>query len=346
MIPSRCADPSKLLVIVDVSWWQVAAWSAATSGEDDAVKSANKMISILCGWISRLLSGPCAAYVVAACDSRGPTWRHAMTSHLPEAERYKAGRESRPKEYWAEVDRFERILALHKIPRVRAEGWEADDVAATLTRQATAQGIEVALYSRDKDWRALCSDTVYEWLPATKKEPEVLIGPAEVLASKTLGVEPWQIPHLLALVGDKSDGIKGVEGIGPTKARPALAMWGDVHRALAVEADARNFDALIKVEAKAMAKAKKDAREGDRIMSECAIESLRSNRDLEKTRATIVTNRERVLLDLQLATLDEDAPVDLDLEAARVGDFNRAALRTLYTGLGFTGLADDVSEAA
>ena len=350
MIPSRCADPSRLLIIVDVSIWERMAWSLAVSDNDDAVKSAHLMIGTLCGWLRNLLTGTLAGYIVAACDSRSRhTWRKAMTAHLPPEDQYKGDRPTLPPEYYAECARFERILALHSIPCARAEGWEADDVAATLTREATALGLEVALLSTDKDWRALVTSTVYQWWPASALKAESILGPDEVRASKALGVEPWQIPHLLALVGDTSDSIKGIAGLGPEKARIALRRWGDVSGILA--APPADLDALadaVKDAAKARDKAVKaigkpgagpDAL-AESVMRAGELDALRCTVGAEKIRRAVAAYRPRVQLDLALATLDADAPIELDLDAASVGGFDRPALRALYSSLGFSLLAE------
>jgi 5'-3' exonuclease len=355
MIPERCADPSRLFVGIDLSWWCRVADAIVRKPTDDPVVKCPEMRPILFGWLARLIGKPRPAYIAAFLDSRIKTWRAIETEHLPPKEQYKAGRSKCPPEYWAEVDGFIEVLRLHSIPCYRAEGWEADDVAATVTRRALAAGLDVALVTLDHDWRALVRDRdatageVYCWSYG-RREPTT-IGPAEVLADDGLGVAPARVPDMIAICGD-GDNIAGARGIGATKAQIALDLWGDVPGILAAPAgDIEAMTAASDVAKKARDKAKRAA---DKLGSPDAVTALGralaafsdAAVDLggEKIRRAIVAHRDSVELGLLLATLDSHAPIDppFSLAACAVGGLDVPALARLYRALDFDVMADDV----
>ena len=240
MIPPRCSDPSRLFVGIDLWWWWRVAFGIVCKPTDDPVIKCPEMRPILFGWLAHLIGSPRPAYIAAFLDSVGPTWRHLETAHLPPEKRYKAGRSKCPPEYWAEVHGFIEVLKLHSIPCLRAEGWEADDVAATVTRRALAAGLDVALVTLDHDWRAIARDRdatggeVYCW--SYGRRDARTIGPAEMLVDDGLGVTPARVPDMIAICGD-GDNIEGVRGVGAKKARIALTRWGDVAGVLAATAE-------------------------------------------------------------------------------------------------------------
>jgi 5'-3' exonuclease len=250
VIPDRCSDPSRLFVGIDVSWWTRTADAIVRKPTADPALACPRMRPILCGWLARLVGGVRPAYVAAFVDSKAKTWRDLETRHLPPEKRYKAGRTVCPPEYWTEYDGFLEILRLHGIPCFRAEGWEADDVAATVTRYALAAGLDVALVTLDHDWRALCRDRddaggeVYCW--SYGRTDAKTIGPAEMMADENLGVPPSLVADFIALTGD-GDNIAGVRGLGPPKVRAALNRWGSVPGILAASpSDVGEIEAQIK----------------------------------------------------------------------------------------------------
>ncbi len=361
MIPERCTDPSRLLVGLDVYWLCRVAFGIVCKPTDDPVIKCPEMRPILIGWLARLLGGQRPAYIAAFVDSKAKTWRHLATRHLPPEKQCKAGRSLCPPEYWVEVDGFLEILRLHGIPCYRAEGWEADDVAATVTRMALAAGLDVALVTLDHDWRALVRDRdatggeVYCW--SYGRKDAATIGPAEVLADKGLGVSPALVSEMIALCGD-GDNIAGVRGLGPVKARAALGLWGSV--AGIFDAPVQDLDALekaaqeaVKVRDKAKRAEEKSVKVNgwkDTAPLARAIEAqaiAASAWGAEKIRRAIVAEGDAVELGLTLATLDTYAPIvpSFSVDACKVGRFDVPSLSALYRRLGFDVLADEVETA-
>lgn len=111
------------------------------------------------------------------------------------------------------------VLDVMEIPHLSAEGFEADDVIATLTRAARANGYQISICSRDKDLRQLLADLVV--ILDVSSGEEFTVHKLRVIQ----GISPEQVPDMLALTGDKADSIPGVAGIGLKTARMLLAKY-------------------------------------------------------------------------------------------------------------------------
>ena len=147
---------------------------------------------------------------------------------------YKATRSEQPEDLRPQFPLVRRVLEALRVPAIGAPGYEADDVIATLTRRARAQGFEVVIVTGDKDLLQLvepsgqgvrCYDSMYEkWF-----------GPAEV--EEKWFVPPPLVADLLALTGDKIDNIPGVPGVGEKTAAALLKEWGNLDGVLAHAAE-------------------------------------------------------------------------------------------------------------
>ena len=173
----------------------------------------------------RLLQEFHAGHIVAACDSVDkPTFRSQL---YPE---YKANRPPAPEEIVVQFPLVERVLQAFKVPTVRCEGYEADDVIATLAMDAKQRGFAVVIVSSDKDLMQLVGPQVA--LLDTMKNKR--IGAAEV--EQKYGVRPAQLGDWLALVGDSSDNVPGVPGVGAKTATKLLQQHGDLSAILTAAA--------------------------------------------------------------------------------------------------------------
>lgn len=160
--------------------------------------------------------------VVVAFDGGLPARR------LEKCPEYKAQRPPMPEDLRAQLPLINEFLELAGIPAVLIEGQEADDVMSTLAVRAVEGGATVRLATSDKDLMQLVSDKI-RIVPPTKTETEM--GPADVEA-KT-GVRPGQIVDWLALIGDSSDNISGVAGVGPKTATRLLKQFETLENCLA-----------------------------------------------------------------------------------------------------------------
>ncbi len=253
-------------------------------------------------FLQRLLAKHRPEYLGWVHDS-GLSFRHEQYPA------YKATREKLSDELQADfdqgVERIEQMLAAYRIPVLRVEGYEADDVIGTLARKGKAAGLNVVIVSGDKDFHQLIEPGV--WLlnpgrggPAAVDEQWVGMGNE----TERLGVPPERVTDYLALVGDSSDNVPGVKGIGEKTATALIQEYGTLEQILA------NVDAI----------SKKRPRE-----------ALREHADNAR-------------LSKQLVTIHTDLNIDLDLDALRVGTVDSEQLRNLFVELEFHSLAKAVGE--
>ncbi|HXY31440.1 MAG TPA: DNA polymerase I [Gemmatimonadaceae bacterium] len=217
---------------------------------------------------------------------------------------YKATREKLGAELQADFDRgmerIEDILDAYHIDVLTVDGYEADDVIGTLARQAVEAGVNVAIVSGDKDFHQLVRPGV--WLlnpgrggPAGVEEQWVGVENA----NERLGVPPERVVDYLALVGDSSDNIPGVRGIGDKTAAELIATYGSLEEILAHASEI----------------SKKRPREA----------LLASGADARLSR--------------ELVTIRDDVPITLDLDALTIREPDHARLKELFVELEFHALA-------
>ncbi len=158
-------------------------------------------------------------YLAVAMDSHGPTFRHEL--YAP----YKQNRQKAPDDLHAQVPVICHLLDAMGVPHLDKAGFEADDIIATLCDQAKAQGIDAVVFTGDKDLLQLVDEHVFALRPPKPKTTAYrLFGPKEV--EEEFGVRPDQIGDYLCLLGDASDNVPGVDGIGPKGAVKLLSQYG------------------------------------------------------------------------------------------------------------------------
>ncbi|MCL2528232.1 MAG: DNA polymerase I, partial [Defluviitaleaceae bacterium] len=166
-------------------------------------------------------------FMTVAFDLPQPTFRHIKYAE------YKATRKSMPDELRSQVPILKNLLAMMGIPMAQCPGYEADDVIGTLAAVAAAQGISPIIISGDRDMLQLASDTVLIRLPKTKagKTEVENYYAADVLAK--YGVSPEAYIDVKALMGDASDNVPGVPGIGEVTATKIISQYGSLENAIA-----------------------------------------------------------------------------------------------------------------
>jgi DNA polymerase-1 len=205
----------------------------------------------------------------------GVVWDGGMPAFRLEVfPEYKANRTAMPEELRVQLDHLDEILEAMNIPAIRAEGFEADDTLATLSRRVP-EGIELLIVTGDQDAMQLVDGRV-KVLRTTRGVSETkAYGREEVI--EDYGVTPEQIPDYKALVGDPSDNIPGVRGIGPKGAASLLREFGSVR---GIYEDLDNISA-------------------------------------KGTREKLEEGRESAFVSLELARMRFDVPVEFDPEALR-----------------------------
>jgi DNA polymerase-1 len=160
------------------------------------------------------------SHVAVAFDVSRQTFRSQ------EYAEYKAGRSATPSEFQGQIALLREVLDALRIPYVEVDGFEADDVIATLTTQATAQGLEVLICSGDRDTFQLVNDRVTLLYPHRGVSELVRMDPTAVM--ERYGIPPERYGDLAALVGESSDNLPGVPGVGPKTAAKWLTTYGDL----------------------------------------------------------------------------------------------------------------------
>ncbi len=153
-------------------------------------------------------------------DSRKPTFRHQMYKE------YKLNREKAPDDLMSQIPVIEEILETLGLPPVRQDGFEADDIIATLAEKCRREDRECYILSGDKDLLQLVDGPVKVLKP--EQGDFTLLGPKEI--EEGWGVKPVQIVDYLSLIGDSSDNVPGVRGVGPKTASKLLGEYGSLDK--------------------------------------------------------------------------------------------------------------------
>jgi len=246
----------------------------------------------------RLIEKESPDRIAVVLDSPTPTFRHEK---FPD---YKATREKMPDEMAEQLPLIDEVTEALGLTILQRPGYEADDVIATLARRAEAADWECFIVTGDKDFMQLVGDRIklYE-LKTRGGEPEVI--DAEGVAAK-FGVPPEKVVDVLGLMGDSSDNVPGVEGVGPKTAVGLVKTYGSLEAALEHAEEVKS----------------KRPREG------------------------LLKGRESALLSKELVTLDVDAPVEFDPEQFGRHEPDGQRLVELFEQLEFTSLMDKIQLGA
>ena len=161
-----------------------------------------------------------------AFDTEAPTFRHTQF------EAYKAQRQAQPEDITLAIPYVMRLMKAMNIPLLLLDGFEADDVIGTLAKKAAENDFEVYMMTPDKDYCQLVSDKIFVFKPAYMGKPAEKLGVKEVLEKYELESTD-QVRDLLGLMGDASDNIPGIPGIGDKTARKLIAQYGTVENLIA-----------------------------------------------------------------------------------------------------------------
>ena len=272
-----------IVYLVDGTAYVYRAFYAIRQELSTAAGLPTKAVFGFKNMLQKLVQKEKPQYLGVAFDERGPTFRHEMDPT------YKANRPPMPDALEVQIPYIHRLIEAFNIPTIRLQGYEADDLLGTLARRFEAQGCDVVLVTSDKDLCQLVTD--HTTILDTAKDQR--FGVAEV--KERFGVEPRYVVDFLGLMGDVSDNIPGVPGVGEKTARRLLEQFGDL-------------DGLLD--------------QVDAVKAPKLRESLRDNAELAR--------RSRLL-----ATIDVETPVDTALPALALADPDNDALAALYTELEF-----------
>jgi len=180
---------------------------AALDAEKDLVRRVERTQSIAVEALAKLTNQFDPSYVVVVFDSSGKTWRHHV---YPE---YKLGRTPMDDALLDALPDFAKAFRFNRLPCLRLDGWEADDLIATLAVKAAQNNVMSYIISTDKGFTQLLSDERIRQYDYFAK-----LGYDKAWVPEKYGVEPHELVDYWALVGDTTNRIPGVKGIGPKTA--------------------------------------------------------------------------------------------------------------------------------
>ena len=240
----------------------------------------------------KILEEEKADYLAVAFDLKAPTFRHKMY------DAYKGTRKPMPEELRQQVPVMKEMLTAMGIPLMMLEGYEADDLIGTVSLEMEQRGLEVSVVSGDRDLLQLASDTTCIRIPKTKRTGTEVEDYHTGDVLEKYQVTPAQIIELKALMGDASDNIPGIPGVGEKTATKIISEFGTIENA---------YEHV------------------EEIKPNKAKESLKNHYELAK-------------LSKELATINRHSPFTLDLEEARIGNLYTAQALDLCKKLEFKNL--------
>ncbi|MFC1565677.1 DNA polymerase I [Candidatus Neomarinimicrobiota bacterium] len=229
-------------------------------------------------------------YIAAVFDTSKKTFRHEK---FPE---YKATREKMPEELREQLPHLWDILNAMQITTLSKPGFEADDIIGTLAKWGSEHELDVYIVSGDKDFMQLINDHTYMYNSVGRNLETQIIGREGVI--EKWGVPPEKMIDLMGLMGDASDNIPGVAGVGKVSAKKLILEYDSL------EASLDNADKI----------GNKRVREG------------------------LVNNRENAILSKELVTIDTNVELDYNIDQLARNEFDMDALSQLFTQLEFSGL--------
>lgn len=233
--------------------------------------------------------------VCVAFDLHGPTFRHLKY------EGYKANRHGMPEELAAQMPIMKQVLTAMNIPIYSAQGWEADDVIGTVGKICGQKDWQCVIVTGDRDSLQLIDEHVNVKLVISKPGQTAATLYTEDLFREEYGFEPKKLIDLKALMGDSSDNIPGVAGVGPKTAKELLYKFGTL----------------------------------DGVYEHLSDPSIRP-----KLREKLENDKENAYLSYDLATIIPEVPIEFAPEDAILKPYNKPALYDLFQKLEFVKLID------
>lgn len=261
-------------------------------------------VFVFTNMLRKLLNDERPEYIAAVFDTDVPTFRH--DSH----DQYKANRQAMPEDLSSQIPLIIRVCEAFKIPIVKMDGFEADDIIGTLAQECLKNEMQAVIVSNDKD---LCQLVRDPYIIAMRQNSnnfkrKVPVPPIEwcdeAWVKNKFGVPPDKIIDLLGLMGDSVDNIPGAPGIGTKGALKLVLEYGSALGAMERAAE---------------------------ITHKTYRESLQNNQDIIKQ-------------SLELATIHTSVPVSLDLEALKAHEPDRALAYALFREMEFKALMKEFGD--
>ncbi len=235
-----------------------------------------------------------ANYLVACLDTPKPTFRHI------EYKEYKAHRAATPGGIISQIPIMKEVLKCFEIPMFEKEGFEADDLVATIAKQ-NEKDAQIFIVSGDLDNLQLVDEKIKLYTLGKGIKDSVIYDDKKVI--ERFGVPPNKMNEFKALTGDTSDNVPGVPGIGKTTAAELIKNYGSI----------------------------------ENLYSEIATDTAVLK---PKVKEALKQNKEKAFLSLHLVETKKDVPLEFNLEACKFGNFNDEKVKNIFSELGFYSLID------
>ncbi|MCB5558668.1 DNA polymerase I [Anaerosalibacter bizertensis] len=233
-------------------------------------------------------------YISVAFDKKAPTFRHL------EYDFYKANRQKSPNELSLQFPILKEVLSAMNINQIEIEGYEADDIAGTIAKFGEEKGLEVILVTGDRDYLQLASEKS-KVLVTKKGITELEVFDNKIIMDK-YGIKPEQFIDLKGLMGDQSDNIPGVPGIGEKTGLKLIKEFGSMENI---------YENIEKVSGK-------------------------------KRKESLIEYRQQAFMSKRLGEIVTNVPIELDMEKFIVKEPNWEKLKKLYEKLEFKSLIDKI----
>ncbi len=265
------------------------------------INSKGENTSAIYGFVNtlmKILDEEKPEHIAVVFDTPEPTFRHKKFAA------YKATREKMPEAMADQLGKLKEVVEAFNVPILEAPGYEADDVIGTLAKRAEAKGIETNLVTGDKDFMQLISPLVKMYKPGKRGDEWEIIDERGV--KEKFGVTPDKVVDVLGLIGDKSDNIPGVFGIGEKTAIPLVQQYGSIENIL------KNIDKI-----------------GQKGLQE-----------------KLDQNKDNAILSKELVTINTKVPIKVDIHHLEAKPRDSKKLMKIFTELEFRSLVRKLRESA
>ncbi|MCX6143933.1 MAG: DNA polymerase I [Ignavibacteriales bacterium] len=241
-------------------------------------------------FLNRILTQESPDYIAVVFDTGAPTFRHKAYKE------YKATRQRMPEDLVSQLAIIKDVVRAYRIPVLEMDGFEADDIIGTLARHAEREGALAFLVSADKDFMQLVSNKIKMYKPGRQGTDVDIIDISSV--KEKFGVPPDKVIEVLGLIGDSSDNVPGVPGVGEKTAIPLIQQYGSIDNL---------YKNISKIEQKGL-------------------------------RLKLETNKDLAFLSRELVTIDTKVPLNVHFDTLKVEEKDAEKLTELFRELEFRAL--------